>query len=168
MGTTTPAESWPESLRLAYCRSSNLPMDTPAETCQKLWRYSHLASIALRTDNEEVEVMALHQEIGALAGWPIVARRALDSADLEIFLAPRRPAKGAVMSAPKSYPVDDIQVLRALSSRFLRCACNHVWDCRDDGESCPACGRRSTSSTPATHAEWREARKGVTAEPTKG
>ncbi len=89
------AGPWPESLRLAYCRSTNLPVDTPAETCQKLWRYGHLASIALRTDDEEAEVMALHQEVGALTGWPVVARRALDPADLEIFFAPRqRPAKG--------------------------------------------------------------------------
>ena len=68
----------------------------------------------------------------------------------------------------ESHPVDDIQVMRTMSSQFLRCACDHVWDCRDDGESCSVWGRRPPTSTPATHAEWREARKGATAEPTKG
>jgi len=60
---------------------------------------------------------------------------------------------------PDTYVMGDLEVMRTLSSQFLRCACGQIWDCRSDEETCPGCGRRSASSTPATHAEWRAARK---------
>jgi len=85
-GAAAPREeAMSESLRLAYCRHTGLPEDTPAGTCRRIQRYGHLSSIGLRTDEEEAEVQALHQEFGQRTGWHVEPRRDPGGIDLSVF-----------------------------------------------------------------------------------
>jgi len=83
-----PTPCWPESTRIAYCRTQGLPLNTPVETCRRLQRYGFLISYAARNDAEQDEMETLRAALavdGIDPGWEEVQRRETTDEELAVF-----------------------------------------------------------------------------------